>query len=201
MAFTNYDDIMNFAERMLQYIITFVMKNNKKELNALNSKLKIPKIPFIKIPHYKAVKLAKKKGIETGKGEEISWGAEKVISEEFNQPFWVVDYPVTSRAWYYRRDLKNTQIVRTMDLLYPRGFGEGITGGEREYDYKTLLERIKEKGDNPKKYLWYLDMFKYGMPPSAGFGLGIERLIRFLGNRKYIWETNMFPRVPGIISP
>ncbi len=159
MAFTNYNQIMNFAERMLRFIIKGIYKKNKKELNSLNSFPKIPKIPFKKISYDTAIELAKKRGIKTEKGEEISWEAEKIISEEFDQPFWVIDYPPTSRAWYYRRDLENPGIVRTMDLLYSKGFGEGITGGEREYDYKTLLGRIKSSGDDPKKYSWY---FRFG---------------------------------------
>jgi asparaginyl-tRNA synthetase len=201
MAFGTYEDIMNIAECMIQRVILDVKEKCKEELKNLKRKLQVPEIPFKKITHREAVQKARELGIETKEDEEISWEAEASISRLYKDPIWVVDYPTPSRAWYYRQDLDNPKIVRTMDLLYPEGYGEGITGGEREYDYETLIRRIKESGDDPRRYEWYVEMFKYGMPPSAGFGLGIERLTRYICGLKYVWETVMFPRVPGIISP
>jgi len=201
MAYENYDYIMGFAEDMIDYVLTSIEKECKKELKKLNIKSKRIKTPFKRITHNEAIKIAMRYGVNTEDGNDISWDAEKVISEELKEPLWIIDYPIKSRAWYYRQDLDNPEIVKTMDLLYPEGYREGVTGGEREYDYETLIRRINEKNESPDMYKWYLDMFKYGMPPSAGFGLGIERLVRWILNLKYIWETNMFPRVPGIISP
>lgn len=203
VAFATYGDIMNIVEGMIQKAILGVKDNCEKEFKNLNRDILAlaPKVPFKKITHEEAIKKAYDLGVETGENQEISWEAEARISRLYEDPFWVIDYPTPSRAWYYRQDLENPKITKSMDLLYPEGYGEGITGGEREYDYETVVRRIKESGDNPKVYEWYVEMFKYGMPPSAGFGLGIERLVRFICGLKYIWETTMFPRVPGIISP
>jgi asparaginyl-tRNA synthetase len=201
VAFATYEDIMKIAELMIQSVILGVKDNCEKEFQNLNREISAPKIPFKKITHEEAIKKAFDLGVETGKNQEISWEAEAHVSRLYEDPFWVIDYPTPSRAWYYRQDLDNPKITKSMDLLYPEGYGEGITGGEREYDYGTLVRRIKETGEDPTTYEWYVEMFKFGMPPSAGFGLGIERLVRFICGLKYIWEATMFPRVPGITSP
>jgi len=201
MAFATREDILSLGEHLLCFVLESVKESCKKELDNLNVEIHIPKIPFTKITHEEAVKMATQEGIKTDIENEISWEAEVFISKRFNEPFWIVDYPVKSRAWYYRQDIGNPCIAKTFDLIYPNGYGEGITGGEREYDYDTLMRRMEERGDEPKKYLWYTEMFKYGMPPSVGFGLGIERLVRYISKSKYIWETTLFPKVPNILSP
>jgi len=87
-----------------------------------------------------------------------------------------------------------------MDLILPDGFGEVISGGEREYQYDRVVKRLKESGDDPEKYKWYLEMLKSGIPPSAGFGIGVERLTKWICGLKTIWEAVPFPKVPGVVS-
>ncbi len=91
--------------------------------------------------------------------------------------------------------------MRDFDLLYPEGFGEAISGGEREYLYEKVIERMKFKGEVLEDYGWYLNMLKEGVSPSAGFGIGVERLTRYICGLEKIWEAVPFPKVPGIISP
>ena len=88
-----------------------------------------------------------------------------------------------------------------MDLFYPEGFGEAASGGEREYEYQKVLSRIKSSNEDAKSYGWYLEMLKYGVPPSAGLGIGLERLTRYICGSKKVWEATLFPKVLGIISP
>lgn len=201
IAFADYNDAMSVAEQLIQYIISYINDNCANYLGKLKRKIVNPDIPFKKITYEEAVRKAHELGIETKEGDEISWEAEEALSCQFKDPFWVTDYPTTARAWYYRQDLNNKRFAKTMDLIYPEGYGEGITGGEREYNYETLIRRIKEHGDDPDRYEWYVEMFKYGMPPSAGFGMGIERFVRWICGLKYVWEATMFPRVPGVLSP
>jgi asparaginyl-tRNA synthetase len=89
--------------------------------------------------------------------------------------------------------------VRAMDVLVPR-IGEIIGGSQREDDYDTLLERIKEVDLNPDDYWWYLELRKFGTAPHAGFGLGFERLIQFVTGMTNIRDVIPFPRTPGNMS-
>jgi asparaginyl-tRNA synthetase len=82
-----------------------------------------------------------------------------------------------------------------MDVLVPR-IGEIIGGSEREYRYEVLVAAMKEKGLNPDDYWWYLDLRRYGSAPHAGFGLGFERLMRYVTGMENIRDVIPFPRAP-----
>jgi asparaginyl-tRNA synthetase len=140
-------------------------------------------------------------GFKVSYGEEIPWDAEEALSKTRQEPFFVIDYPKKARGFYYSEHHDKPSVLRDFDLIYPEGFGEAISGGEREYRYEKVLERIKENGDDPEKYSWYLDMLKHGIPRSAGFGIGVERFTRWICGLSKIWEATPFPKVPGVISP
>jgi asparaginyl-tRNA synthetase len=91
--------------------------------------------------------------------------------------------------------------LRDFDLFYPGGYGEAISGAEREYTFHKVASRMKSGGEDPSDYKWYLDMLKEGTTPSAGFGIGVERLTRYICGLDHIWEAVPFPKVPGVISP
>jgi asparaginyl-tRNA synthetase (EC 6.1.1.22) len=87
------------------------------------------------------------------------------------------------------------------DMLAPEGYGEIIGGGERVWDLKEILSRIKEFDLNEKDYEWYIDLRRYGSVPHAGFGLGIDRFIMWLIKGEHIRETIPFPRTINRIYP
>ena len=84
-----------------------------------------------------------------------------------------------------------------MDLIYPEGYGEALSGGEREYKIKRIKKRMKIKGKRYSDFKEYLEIAKKGLPKSAGFGIGIERLTRYICGLKKIEETSLFPKIPG----
>ena len=84
-----------------------------------------------------------------------------------------------------------------MDLIYPEGYGEALSGGEREYEYERIKERILKKGQNLTHFKKYLELAKDDLPASAGFGIGIERLTRYICGLEKIEETSLFPKIPG----
>ncbi|HEU5110655.1 MAG TPA: amino acid--tRNA ligase-related protein, partial [Micromonosporaceae bacterium] len=75
------------------------------------------------------------------------------------------------------------------------------SGGERTFEYRRLIERMRETGENPAKYAWYLDLAREGLRPSAGFGLGLERVTRYLAGLDAVWQASAYPKLPGIASP
>ena len=92
-------------------------------------------------------------------------------------------------------------VLRDLDLFYPEGFSEAVSGGEREYKYDRVMERMRSTGEDPENYEWYLKMLREGTTPSAGFGIGVERFTKYICGVDYIWEAEPFPKVPGIASP
>lgn len=182
-----YTDLMELGDEMISNCLNYIRRKCSGELDFLERDLPSFTPPFRRVVHSD---LAEKLSISG----EIPWEEEKILSQESEAPFWVIDYPAGSRGFYY---LECDGILKSMDLIMPEGYGEVISGGEREYEYgrvKTLLERDGTAGD----YAWYLSMLKEGIPPSAGFGLGIERLTRYICGLDHIWESSPFPKVPGI---
>ena len=84
------------------------------------------------------------------------------------------------------------------DLVYPEGFGEALSGGEREFEYDVIIRKLKERNQSTGDFKDYVELAKRGLlVPSAGAGFGVERLVRFLSGKKHIEEVQLFPRVPG----
>jgi asparaginyl-tRNA synthetase len=200
-AHATYEEMMQLAEKMLCHAIENVKKNCNEELEELGRRLHTPKIPFKRYTYHEAVEVLNQHGFNLGYENEIPWTAEEALSAINQTPFWITDYPVSARGFYYLEHADRHGMLRDFDLLYPEGYGEAISGGEREYKHDQILERIKTGGEDPAKYAWYLQMLKEGIPSSAGFGIGVERLTRFICGVENIWEAVPFPKVAGIISP
>lgn len=196
MAFSTSEDMMSIIEDMISYIWEYTVERCKTEFSMLGINILKFKTPFIRMT-FQEIKKDLYRGDFKENGD-ISQEAEVTISKKIGGPFWIIDYPAQLRCWYYKRS--NRSLTKSFDLIWPE-YGEIITGGERENNYRVLIKRIKEMQDDPKRYEWYLEMFKYGMPPSVGFGCGIERLIQCICRLKNIWEATLFPKVPGIICP
>jgi len=200
MVHANYDDAMNLAEELLMSVVSDIKENCCEELKGLGRDLKEVNGPLKKLTHKQAVELLRSNGYMVSYVEEIPWDAEVVLSAMHEQPFFVYDYPLVSRGFYDREDPRRPGILRDFDMLFPDGFGEAISGGEREHTYEGVLKRMKLSGVDPEEYGWYMEMLKEGVPHSVGFGIGVERLTRWICGLKTIWEAVPFPKVPGIVS-
>src|SRR4029077_137837 len=99
------------------------------------------------------------------------------------------------------RSPNDPRTVEAADLLAPEGYGEMIGASARETDVQRLTERLRETGADPKEYDWYLDLRRHGSVPHAGFGLGIERLVRWVLRLEHIREATPFPRTPSRHTP
>ncbi len=100
-----------------------------------------------------------------------------------------------------KRDPETPRFALAMDMLAPEGYGEIIGGSQREDDYETLLERVREHNLPEEAFAWYLDLRKYGSVPHAGFGLGIERTVAWIAGIRHIRETIPFPRTMTRLYP
>ncbi len=183
VAHAKMRDIMNLVEDILVETLEFIRYNYNYYLEKIGVKIEIPEKPF---------KVYKRKEMEERYGKD--W--EIKASLENREPFWVIDLP---REFYDYEDLESGE-WRNYDLILPDGYGEVLSGAEREYDYSKILHKIKRDGVDPKKYEFLLELAKKGkLIPSAGGGIGIERLLRWITKRKHIGEVQPFPRIPGVV--
>ena len=178
------EEIMELGERLIIHVLTKVKKHCKKELELLRRRLHIPSRPFKRILFEEAY---------AKYGEEY----EDIISKEEKEPFWIIDFPIWKREFYDREYEDKEGFLADMDLIYPEGYGEGLSGGEREYEYEKIIERMEKSGMDMGEFSFYLEMVKKGLHPSAGFGIGLERLVKFICGLNDIQYAILFPKIPG----
>jgi asparaginyl-tRNA synthetase len=200
-AFANQEDNMRLQENLVKAMAERVVKECSSELEILGRKFKLPEVPFPRITYDEALEISSKGGISFKWGEDLPTEAERLISKQFDVPFFVTGYPLSARAFYHMTEEFNENVTRSADLLAPEGYGEIATGGQRIQDYKTLMARIKSQELPSESFDWYLDLRKYGMPEHSGFGIGAERVARWMCGLKHIRATSIFPRTITRIKP
>ncbi len=185
IAYGRMEDVFRVYEDLIVESIREVNARLRPELEALGRQVKIPETPF---------KVYKRRELEGKYGSK--W--EEGISRDSSNPVWVVDIP---REFYDYED-EETGEWRNFDLILPEGFGEVISGAEREYEYEKMLRKIERDGLRREDYSLILRLAKEGkLKPSAGAGLGIERFIAYLCGAKHVAEVQPFPRIPGTVPP
>ncbi len=176
------EDVMRFMEELLIYVIKRVKKESKPELAYLGSKIEVPKTPFKVFQSKELRKLY-------GKDFEIA------MSKKMKEPFWIIDH---EREFYDKEDPEKPKTFLNYDLVYPYGFGEALSGGEREFEYERIIKRMKESKVDPTPYKYYLELAKRKvLPRTAGAGFGVERLLRYICGVKHIRDVALFAKVPG----
>ena len=199
------EDVLDLLQGLLRHIVSYVLRESKADLVALGRDPEafepLLRKDFERMTHNEAV--AKVRGLshEQSMDAEINWAGEKLISEQTDRPFFIVDYPKGSRGFNDGESHTEPGVLRNFDLIAPDGFGELCSGGERTHEYRRLIERMRETGENPAKYRWYLDIAREGLPASAGFGLGLERVTRYLAGLDAVWQASAYPKLPGIAAP
>ncbi|MEO0266031.1 MAG: asparagine synthetase A [candidate division WOR-3 bacterium] len=177
------DEVMGLLEDMLIYLTEELKRSCYEELEFFG-RTNITLIrPFPRMSYEEAV---------------IKYGAdfESKVSLASVSPVWVTDFPEDMREFYYKTDEK-TKHMRDFDLLYPEGFGEAVSGGEREDRRECVLRKLAGKGkDDILEF--YVKLLEAGLPPSCGFGIGIERLTRYVCGLEHVKFTRLFPRLPGL---
>lgn len=134
-------------------------------------------------------------------GSDLGGSDETVITRMFDLPVMVYNWPHEVKAFYMKRDEKDTHLAKGVDVLAPEGYGEIVGGGERETNKELLIEKINEHKLPMEAFEWYLDLRRFGSVPHAGFGLGLERMVAWICKLKHIRETIPFPRMYGRLLP
>jgi len=204
VAFADSDDNMRLQEDFVSYLVGRVLERCPEELKVLErdtSKIEHVKPPFPRIGYGDAVARLQAKGSEIRWGEDLGAGDEAVLTEDYDLPVFVYNYPKEAKAFYMKENPEDTRTVLCDDLLAPEGYGEIIGGSQREDDLDRLLERIREEKLPEEAYSWYLDLRRYGTFPHSGFGLGVERTVAWITGRHHIRELIPFPRLMNRLFP
>jgi asparaginyl-tRNA synthetase len=200
VAFATHEDIMNYEEDLVSYIVEKVIDESSKDLEILGRTIEKPKRPFIRMTYAQAVELVNKNGIRMNFGDDFGAEAEKVIANSIDRPAFVMFFPKSTRAFYHMPHPDDENLTLSSDLYAP-GEGEITTGGQRIHDLDLLLKRLKEYNLNSEDYKWYIDLRRYGSVPHSGFGLGLERIVKWITGVNHIRNTVPFPRTPFRVYP
>jgi len=198
-AFATAEDVMNVLEKLVQRICKTVKEKCQKELKVLNYNIEVPKTPFKRFTYDEVVDGLKEKNIHIPWGEDISTTALRKLGELHPYYYFITDWPTESKPFYIKPREDNPKISEGFDLMWK--WIELASGGTRVHSKEFLVQRLREQGLNPESFKYHLRVFDYGMPPHAGWAIGLERLIMALTGKKNIREVVLFPRDRFRLTP
>jgi nondiscriminating aspartyl-tRNA synthetase len=199
-AYMDADDVMSIAEDVIIDVISYVKKRCSKELELVNNaNINVPSKPFPRITYEHVIDILKKDhGIDIEFGDDLSDHTLKLLGEKFNGFYFIVDWPLRLKPFYiHEKDDK--RLSYSFDLQY--GALELASGGKRLHDADKLRARIIEQGLNVEEFKDHLKVFDYGMPPHAGWGLGLDRLMTVICKVNNVREVVLYPRDTDRLSP
>ena len=200
----SFEDVMAMETGFLKYTMELLKSEYKKELDMLGIDLpSISQIPHVRFAEAKQLVSEQynrkiRNPFDLEPEEEVLIG--RYFKEEYDSDFvFVTHYPSKKRPFYAMDDPEDTSVTLSFDLLY-KGL-EITTGGQRIHDYQMILEKMEKRGMDPEDIKDYLMIFKYGMPPHGGLGIGLERLTMRLLDEQNVRETSLFPRDVTRLEP
>lgn len=209
IAFADIHDDIKLADDLLKHVLKRVIHHCPDDMNFFAARVdktclerlqKVIETPIQTITYTDAIKALE----QSGQSFEypVKWGIdlqtehERYLCETIHQgPVAIIDYPKSIKPFYMRVN-DDGKTVAAMDIVVP-GVGELVGGSQREERIEILDQRMAECHVDAKDYQWYRDLRRYGTVPHAGFGLGFERLVRYVTGLANIRDVIMFPRTPG----
>ncbi|WP_270482684.1 asparagine--tRNA ligase [Lactobacillus crispatus] len=205
MAWMHQDESLDIQERYLAYMVKQVLENNEYELKILGrdpEKLRpTTEGNFVRLPYDDAIKMLQDAGRDIKWGDDFGAPDEGYISEQYDRPVFIVNYPTSIKPFYMKKNPDNPKEYLCADVIAPEGYGEIFGGSEREGSYEILKQQILDAGLNLEDYQWYLDLRKFGGVPHSGFGMGFERTIAWVCHLDHIREAIPFPRLINRMQP
>ena len=207
MAFCDLNGLMDVEEEMLKFVVKYVLDHCPEEIDFCDKfvekglKEKITNLlnsNFTRITHHDVVTILKEAKVkwefEPSYEDDIAKEHEKYITEHFNGPVFITDWPKDIKAYYMKLN-PDGKTVAAVDLVVPQA-GELMGGSQREENLEVLLERMEQMNVAKDCIDWYLDTRRYGGCVHSGFGMGFERLIMYLTGIDNIRDVIPYPRTP-----
>ena len=204
MAFWDLDQDMDLMESLIGHVVERVLENCKTELDILErdvSKLEACVPPYPRLTYDEALDKIKDTDAAIPWGEDFGAPQEDAVSALYGKPILVHRFPAAIKAFYMKADPERPEVALGCDMIAPEGYGEIIGGGERSSDLEFLISKIEEEGLPMEAYEWYLDLRRYGACPSAGFGMGLERVVAWMGDLQHVRAAAPFARTMARTHP
>lgn len=193
VSFADEADVMALMEEAVAKAYRDVAERCEKDLEALGIDLAVPKTPFKRVTYTEALKIA-----NDGRAAKIEWGddldteAEKAIGSAVGEHYFMTEWPTVIKPYYTLPFEDRPEISRGFDLMHPSM--ELASGAQRVHDPDLLTEKIRRQGLDPEGFEFYLRAFRFGMPPHAGWGLGLGRVVLTMLGLENIRDAVLFPR-------
>ncbi len=198
-AFANAEDVMGLLEQVIHHTCKTVKEECAKELSILKYKATVPELPFKRFTYDEILNDLKSAGVTIPWGEDIPTPAFRTLGKERGYYYFITDWPTHAKAFYIKPRDGKPELCEGFDLMWR--WIELVSGGTRIADKNLLMQRMKEKELNPDSFKYHLQAFDYGMPPHAGWAIGLERLTMVLTGKKNIREVSLFPRDRVRLTP
>lgn len=199
-AFMDYKDVINILEEIVYTVINTISKENYEDLEILDHELPSVSVPLPRITYTEALDMLKRKGIDIKFGDDLSTPELRILSMEINSPFYfVIEFPTKVRSFYTKPKDDNPVLSESFDLVWQHL--ELASGSSRIHDREMLIEALKSRGLSIESFQYFIKWFDYGMPPHAGWGLGLARFLLPLTGRISVKEVTLFPRDKKRLTP
>ncbi|MFA5313047.1 MAG: asparagine--tRNA ligase [Methanomassiliicoccales archaeon] len=203
-AWTDNKLNMEVQENLVSAMVAKAVEERSEDLRLLGrdiADLKGIVPPFKRVTYAQMIDRLKQKEFDIEWGADLGAAEERAVTEDEKLPTFVMNFPRECKAFYMKEDPDDPRTVKCADLLAPEGYGEIIGGSERETDLAKLLERLEANNIPTEAYQWYLDLRKFGSIPHSGFGLGVERVVRWVCKLEHIRDAVPFPRTVARVYP
>jgi nondiscriminating aspartyl-tRNA synthetase len=199
-AFVDYNDIMSLLERMILKIVDTLKEKNQDDLEYLQLQLPSMEPPFSKYNYSDIIDRLQEAGERIQWGDDISPQIMKsILHEHLNEFYFIIDWPTSTKPFYIKPIAADNRICESFDLMYE---GLEVSSGSTRINHKDqLMERMTKQGLKPEAFDYHLRVFDYGVPPHAGFGLGLERLMMALTKVENIRDVTLYPRDIDRLAP
>ena len=203
-AFYDHTEAMDACEHVVKAAYEGVAENCERELEllGLDEEFEVPEGEFPRLSYEEAIERVNATGaldVQLVWGDDLSTEAERALGEDVGEHYFITDWPSEIKPFYIKDHDDDEQLSTGFDMMHPRM--ELVSGGQREHRYDNLVAGFEQQGLDPDQFEYYTKMFKYGMPPHAGWGLGGERLVMTMLGLDNIREAVLFPRDRQRLSP
>ena len=159
----------------------------------------MPEVPFKRLTYTQVLDDLKGQGVTIPWGEDIPTEAFRELAKLYPFFYFITDWPTHAKAFYIKPRDDKPEVCEGFDLMWR--YIELVSGGTRISQKDQLMQRMQEKGLNPESFKYHLQAFDYGMPPHAGWAIGLERLTMILSGKKNIREVTLYPRDRVRLTP
>jgi len=204
-AFIEHEENLRIQEGLVKAIVKKCLDNCEQEFKILERDIeplkKVLEKQFTRYTYDDAIVKLNEMGSDIKHGEDLGNDDEGLLTKDSDVPVFIEKWPKSIKPFYMKIDPENNARVLNDDLIGIEGSGELIGGSQREDNFDLLLERIREEKLPEEDYSWYTDLRKYGSVPHSGFGIGVERAVRWMAGVEHIRECIPFPRMVNRLKP